>query len=645
MCGICGKLSWKTPPDEDLIRRMSSKLIHRGPDASGIFLDGPIGLGHRRLSIIDTSVSGNQPLKDFGKQCVIIFNGEIYNYLELRKELIQYGFHFATDTDTEVILNSYLRWGTDCITKFNGMFAFALWDTRKKILFIGRDRLGKKPLFYMKLPDGGIIFASEIKALLEDPALSSFSINPFAVSQYLSLNYVLSSQCIVKGVEKLDAACFMTVDEKGVSKKKYWFIEDYFKEKHKYSSESEASEYLNDLLVDSVERRMISDVPLGAFLSGGIDSSCIVAAMSRIGSPDRTCTFSIGFHEKTYSELPEARQVASLLKVIHRDKIVDADMAALLPHIVYYADEPFADTSMIPMFFLSQFTRNHVTVSLSGDGSDEIFAGYETYVADKIQYYSRILPSPLVKLGGYLSNRFLPVTYDKVSADYKIRQFFKGVNLAPWQAHYSWREIFSEDEKRMIFAPSLRQATSGYEPFVEFRDYASHVEQCNYIDQAQYVDLKTWLVDDILVKVDRTTMAHSLEARAPFLDHRIVEFAASLPVDMKLKGFDKKYILKKAQSRYLPNEVLYRKKRGFNSPISHWINSTLEKYVSRYVSSSDNPLSDIIDTKILGTLVDEHRNLTRDNSLKIFSLINFGLWLDVFVNKMELPQIQNGKIL
>lgn len=624
MCGICGKLSWDNPPDTALIKRMNDRLVHRGPDAEGIHIAGPLGLGHRRLSIIDLSAAGNQPMSDHTGQYWIVFNGEIYNFQELRDELLKLGAHFRTRTDTEVILEAYKQWGTQCLERFNGMFAFALWDGRAQQLMLARDRLGEKPLYYYALPDGGIIFASELKALRADPAVPD-QINIKALSHYLSLNYTLTAESILQGVKKLEAAHYMMVERgKPVRATRYWDLAAHFHNKRHFRSEAEAAEALSALIEDAVKLRMIADVPLGAFLSGGIDSSTIVAAMCRLRAPSENHTFSIGFREKSYSELPEARFVADYLKVSHHEKIVDADMAALLPRIVWHADEPFADTSMIPMYFLAEQARQLVTVCLSGDGADEIFAGYETYTADKIHNFTRRLPAWVVKMTERSVNTLVPVSFDKVSLDYKLRQFLKGQAFEPIRAHYSWRTIFSEEEKRALL-PDYRAQLSEADPFEYFRKYHQEVAGCHYIDQAMYVDIKTWLVDDILLKVDRSTMAHSLEARVPMLDHRLVEFAASLPVELKLKGFEKKYLLKKAQQGYLPDMTLRRRKRGFNAPVSHWLYTTLGNFCAKLTVPGTNGWA-AFNSEFINSLYQAHEGRRQDNSLKLLSLINYHLW-------------------
>jgi len=604
---------------------MNDRLVHRGPDAEGIVTRGPATLASRRLSIIDVSDAANQPMSDHTGHFWIVFNGEIYNFLELRKELATHGSRFQTQSDTEVILEAYKRWDVDCLQRLNGMFAFALWDEDRQRLFLARDRAGEKPLYYQWLPDGGLIFASELQALRVHPAVSR-RINPTALGHYLSLNYTLTSACIIEGVQKLPAAHYLLVEEgRSALPARYWDLAAHFRDKQRYRSEVEAAEALAALLEDSVRLRLISDVPLGAFLSGGIDSSTIVAAMNRLRPPGANETFSIGFVEDTYDELPEARAAARFLGVHHHEKIVDADMAAALPRIVAAVDEPFADTSIIPFYFLAQFAREKVTVSLSGDGSDEIFAGYETYPADKLLRATQWVPLWLTSGMRRVADALLPVSFDNVSFDYRVRKFLRGYPLGPQRAHYFWRVIFTDDAKRQLVRPEWRDAIAECDPFLDFQAYGREVADCHYLDQALYVDIKTWLVDDILVKVDRATMAHSLEARAPYLDHRLIEFAASLPVEWKLRRLRKKHLLKESQRPHLPGSVIDRRKHGFNTPVSHWFNGAMADLAK--MVTYDDVLMEWFDRDAIDMLWRNHRARTEDNGLKLFGLTCLGLWL------------------
>ena len=466
-----------------------------------------------------------------------------------------------------------------------------------------------------------------MKALCEDPFVSR-KINARALSQYLSLNYVLSNDSIFDGVKKLPAANYLIVGKSCQTKPIcYWDLASHFRNKTDIRSEAEATQALRALLDDSVRLRLASDVPLGAFLSGGIDSSAIVASMCQAGDRQSVFSFSMGFREKTFSELHEARKVADALGVFHRGSFATPDTANLLAKMVYYADEPFADTSIIPMYLLAEFSRKYVTVCLSGDGGDEIFAGYETYTADRIHHLTKWLPTS-VSLGLLRAvNRAWPVSFNKISADYKVRKFLQGHSYKPTMAHYHWRTIFSEEEKRTLLRPALRDAVLEEDPFGHFEAYFAEVADCHYLDQGMYVDIKTWLVDDILLKVDRATMAHALEARAPFLDYRLVEFAASLPVHWKMNGFEKKYLLKRSQHNRLPDFVLKRKKQGFNAPVSYWLNSSLRDQYKSFTMSNQQPF---FEPSFVEELWRQHEQKERDNNLRLFGIINFLLWAEQF---------------
>ncbi len=625
MCGIAGELNRSPPPDGDSVRAMAAVLTHRGPDAEGFWSSGPIALAHRRLSVIDTSDASNQPLLDGSRRFAIVFNGEIYNYRSIREELTRLGAGFRTKGDTEVILEAYKAWGVEALTRLNGMFALALWDSTRQSLLLARDRLGKKPLYYSRLANGGLVFASDLRAISRHPGVSA-EIDPAALSEFLSLNYNQTDSCILAGVERLPPATYLEArPTSDLHRSRYWDLARHFREKRRFAREEEAAEELDSLLADAVRLRMISDVPLGGFLSGGVDSSTIVESMQRQLRSERVRTFSVGFQEASYNELGKARRVAGALGVEHRDQIVDIDMVDWFPDIVRQVGEPFADTSVVPFFFLARHARKHVTVCLSGDGADEIFAGYETYVADRLHRYLSRFPATLSRAASRLVERFVPATFDKVSFDYKLRQFLRGLVLDAGRAHHSWREIFTVEEKRELLRPEYRDLAE-HDGFSADRRHLQEVADCHYLDRAMYVDIKTWLVDDILVKVDRATMAHSLEARAPFLDHRIVELAASLPIALKLRGTTKKYLLKRTARGRLPRDILDQRKQGFNAPVSHWL---LDQRFADLVDAavSRGPLSEYISPSAVSRLWREHHSRTRDNGLKLFGLACLGTWM------------------
>jgi len=608
---------------------MNDSMSHRGPDASSIAINGPLILGHRRLSIIDLSKSANQPMSDNAGN-LIAFNGEIYNFRELRRELADENNLFRTQSDTEVILAAYRRWGLECLTRLNGMFAFAIWDSKLQRLMLARDRMGEKPLFYAEDGFGGFIFASDLNALRAHPSIVS-RIDPKAMGQFLALNYTLTDSCLLEGVQKLPPASFAVIERgRKPQVKRYWDLAQFFHLKRN-GNIANATEELGALIQDAVRMRMIADVPLGAFLSGGVDSSTISAAMARIVGPDLVQTFSIGFLEKGFSELDDARATASFLGTDHNDQIVDSGMAESLTQILSFFDEPMADTSIIPLYYLAQFSRDKVTVSLSGDGCDEILAGYETYSADKARNLTRWLPRSLTHGAAFMVEKLWPNTYGKVPIEYKLKKFLQGHHLDSDRAHYFWRTIFQEGELFNLLHPEKRKSVLQIDPFNSFAGFAAEVADCHYLDRAMYVDIKTWLPDDILVKLDRASMAHSLECRAPFMDHRLVEFCASLPVQWKMNGFRKKHLLKESQKLHLPREVLFRKKKGFNAPIGHWLKGLPGESLRSITTTGQmeewfNPIA-------VKKLWDDHLSNRADNGYKLFGLVCLGVWMSKVIPK------------
>lgn len=628
MCGICGKINYSSRADvaPDEIRRMNDVLIHRGPDDEGYHIKGHVGLGHRRLSIIDLSPAGHQPMANEDETVWVTYNGEIYNFLEIREELIRKGHKFKSRTDSEVIVHAYEEYGDRCVEKFNGMFAFAVWDEKKDRLFVARDRLGIKPLFYFN-NGKTLLFASEVKALLSSGIVER-NIDYCALSDYLSLGYILAPKSIIKSVKKLHPGHYLVLENGHIKIKKYWNLSEHFLNRDSVSSEKGFIEGLEHHLQKAVSRRMLSDVPLGSFLSGGLDSSAITSFMAR-SSRGRISSFSIGFDEASYDETPYAKEVADYLKTDHHVKTISPDINSIVEDLIWYNDEPLGDTSTVPMYYLCEMTRKKVTVALSGDGADENFAGYETYLADLMHSYYKRMPgfvrNSVIKKLAYK----IPPTTGKVSLDYKIKQFVAGGDFEEERAHYWWRVIFSDDEKRELLSEDVLDQIKGYDPFDTFKEYYRDVEGLDFLSRSLYVDINTWMVDDILVKVDRTSMAHSLEVRVPFLDHELVEYVASMPPEMKLKSFRKKHLLKKVMDKKLPDKILHRKKAGFNSPVSVWFKNELKQEID----DSLNPLSDsgLFNGEKLVTIFNEHCDGKRDNGLKLWGLYNFALWKKKFL--------------
>ncbi|MBF0486711.1 MAG: asparagine synthase (glutamine-hydrolyzing) [Nitrospirae bacterium] len=576
MCAIAGKLKWDNPRvSDESVRRMCAAMAHRGPDDEGVVSLNNIVLGHRRLSIIDLSQNARQPMRTPDNRYHIVYNGEVYNFKAIRKELEGTGEIFRTSSDTEVVLHAYARWGADCLSRFNGMFALAIWDMKRRELFLARDRFGKKPLYYYSDTGKAFIFASELTALQKDMAVPTV-ISPEGLNCYLALGYILSPLTIFENISKLESASYMLVSESGVKKVRYWDYAAEFRNKT-VEKEQDIARNVLALLEDSVRMRMVSDVPVGAFLSGGIDSSSIVSIMKKYHD-NILHTFSIGFNIPSYDESIDAEKVANWLNTTHHKKVCAIESDDILDSAVEVYGEPFSDTSLVPMVELSKLASTQVKVVLSGDGADELFAGYITYTADKM--YRLLSPVPhVVKEIMYKLNRPIErlITKDaaktKLSWHYKRKQFLNGIMGSPEQAHYSWRLIHTAQEREEIMGVHHRQLIHDTDPFHRFKRHYDNVQGLHWLDRSLYVDAMTWLPDDILVKVDRASMSSGLEARCPYLDVNLASYAAQIPAGYKMRGLRKKYILKQALRGTLPEFILNKKKSGFNSPVGAWIGS------------------------------------------------------------------------
>ncbi|MEO8665029.1 MAG: asparagine synthase (glutamine-hydrolyzing) [Ignavibacteria bacterium] len=598
MCGIAGKTDWNNSDVSigDTVRAMNSRLFHRGPDNEGFIKLEEICLAHRRLAIIDLSPNGNQPMSTADGRYVCVYNGEVYNFREIKKELEKFNINFKSNSDTEVILYAYERFGTDCFKKFNGMFAIAIWDTVKRELILARDRFGKKPLYYYFDKNKNVAFASELTALLEDKTIPR-KISYEAVNCYLALGYILSPLSIYENVFKLEPATYLKISDKGKAEKvQYWDYSDTFRTKTK-DSVSEIENKILYLLEESVKRRMISDVPVGAFLSGGVDSSSIVALMKKFHKGELH-TFSVGFNEKSYNELPDADRFAEYIGTKHHGLICEVSEGKdFINKAIEAYDEPFADNSLIPMIEVSKLASEYVTVVLSGDGADEIFAGYITYKADKYYNYAKPIPRSLKKFLIGLSES--GSNGKKLNWKYKQKQFLNGTLYSPEKAHYLWRQYFSPEERIEILGNNFKELVYDTDPYYIFEKFYDKVKDLKTLDRNLYVDGMTWLPDDILVKVDRATMFSSIESRSPYLDPELVSYASSLPPELKMKGTQAKYILKRSLKKILPGFVLDKKKSGFNAPVGSWIGTkdndefkTFNKYVY------DRKLSDATDQAV-----------------------------------------------
>jgi len=633
MCGIAGIVDITCSPERELIENMNRIMAHRGPDGEGYHLDGPVALGHRRLSIIDLS-GGAQPLSNEDGTVWITFNGEVYNFQQLREELKAKGHRFATRSDTETMVHAYEEYGAACVERFRGMFAFAIWDARKGELFAARDRLGKKPLYYWC--DGKrFLFASEIKSLLQDPRVKR-EIDPKALADYLTYHYIPFPGTIFKGISKLEPGHTLTLRSKSapqggaasgaaagrleVEVQRYWDV-SYAPDDS--ISEADWVEALREKLREAVRIRLISEVPLGAFLSGGIDSSTVVALMSQVQSAP-VKTFSIGFQEEDFSEVRYARQVAGLFGTEHHEFLVEPDAVDVLPRLAWEFDEPFADASALPTYYLSKLAREHVTVILSGDGGDETFAGYRRYGwAQDMGRYDWI-PTPVKKLLFGLPARIMP---DGLKGKGTLNHLSRGAF-----ERYAGLNTFGEHPYlERLLSPEL-QAGIGAEYSGGLPDYsamARFYHSCSsqeYLTRIQYVDTKLYLSEDILTKVDRASMLCSLETRAPLLDHEVVELAARMPSTLKLKGGETKYILKKAMEGILPQEILYRKKMGFGVPLVHWFKKDLTEYAHDLLLSSEARQRGIFNSGYVESVLAQHQRGGRDLSARIWALLFFEQW-------------------
>jgi asparagine synthase (glutamine-hydrolysing) len=621
MCGIAGKfvLGHGERIPADLMTRMCNTLAHRGPDDEGYYINGPIGLGHRRLSIIDLA-SGHQPISNEDETVWVVFNGEIYNYVELRRQLIEKGHRFRTSTDTEVIVHLYEEMGEAFVTQLRGMFAIALWDQRLQRLLLARDRVGKKPLYYAYNPGRGISFGSEIKAILEDPDVGR-DLDLQGLDAYLTLLYVPAPLTIFKNVQKLEAGHLLVCTRDKVTVKQYW---DLVYPSEILDDEEACLEQLRSVLREAVNIRLRSDVPLGAFLSGGVDSSAIVAFMAeQLDRPVLTC--SVGFQEQDHNELPYARDVARRLGCDHREQIIEPMVKDLIPRLVHFFDEPFGDSSSIPTYYVSQMARQHVTVALSGDGGDEIFAGYSRHYLHALEGRLRgLLGSAGVKAVTRLESVLPPMKGKNT-----LRKLAMNPDMACAWKHCGF--LFTPLEKASLYSEGLAEQCRHFDPTERFRQLYNQCSASNPLDKALYVDIKTYLTDDILVKVDRMSMAHALEVRAPLLDHKFLEFTAALPPSMKLKGRQTKFLLRRLLEGKVPDEVLTRKKHGFTMPLAEWLREPLREMAEDCLLSTKAAQRGFFNPGFVGELWGRHVR-GEDFSHHVWMLMMFELWHREYVD-------------
>lgn len=632
MCGICGKLNFeKKEVEEELIQRMASTLYHRGPDDEGIYVKGSIGLGHRRLSIIDLSPAGHQPMSNEDQTVWITFNGEVYNFLDLKDGLVNKGHIFRSNSDTEVILHLYEEEGPECVTQLRGMFAFAIWDDRRKTLFLARDRVGKKPLFYY-LDHRCLIFASEIKAILQDPLVEKRP-DFTAIHHYLTYQSVPSPLSAFEGVRKLPPAHYLICRDGKVDIRSYWKL--VYTPKFSVETPAEERELeakLLEKLREAVKIRLISDVPLGAFLSGGMDSSVVVALMSEV-MKEPVRTFSIGFYEEAYDELGYARRVADRFRTDHTEFQVRPNALDVLPKLVWHYNEPFADPSAIPSYYVSKLAREHVTVALNGDGGDESFAGYERYLANELAMQFERIPGFLKKRIFPAIATYLPTSQDPNGFFWRLKRFSQVLSLSPEIRNVNWLCHFNQEMKAGLYTEDFKSKTKEVDSFGIILDRYAQAEADNFTDRTLYADVTLYLPDVLLVKMDIASMANSLEARSPFLDHKFMEFVARVPAHLKLFRGKTKIILKNIFKDILPRKILERRKMGFGVPLDQWFRNELKEMTYDMLLGKKCIERGYFNKKFIHQILDEHTSGKWNWQYHIYNLLILELWHEIFIDK------------
>lgn len=625
MCGIAGFTRFKNNfGSVDDLKAMGQAIYHRGPDAGGEFLSDGVGLCHRRLSIIDLSAAGHQPMESANKQSVIAFNGEIYNFLELKQDLIQKGYNFKSETDTEVLLALYDEYGTKMLDFINGMFAFAIWDHKQESLFIARDRMGKKPLYYY-VQDGDIYFASELKALLALNIVPK-TLRLDAVHDFFAYQYIPDPKTIFENVFKLEPGHSLVINNNDMVINKYWDLS--------FSNQSDLNEdalksQLNNFADKATAARMLSDVPLGAFLSGGVDSSGIVALMAKNSStPVTTC--SIGFDDKKFNETEFAKIVADQYQTDHHEFTVKDNVSDNLVNISKYFDEPFADPSLVPTYFVSKLAKEKVTVAIAGDGGDEIFAGYSKYSIDDIENKLR------QKVPGWLRRSVFPAL-SSIAKSINLKPFKKAgsllhsLSLEPAMGFYITNSMISDEHWNSLVKSEVSQKLGSYHPSTLTLEKYNEADGPDHLSKILYTDIKTYLPGGILVKVDRMSMANSLEVRAPLLDYELVEFAASVPSHLKFNNGEKKYLLKEAFKNSLPESILYRKKMGFSVPLATWLREDLKELCIKKLVKEPKGLVKVFKQEQINKYWTQHLKGSHDHSNMIWSMLIFQLWWDNYM--------------
>jgi len=625
VCGIAGIVrSDGAPVDRELLERMNEAIRHRGPDDDGYYFSDGVGLAMRRLSIIDLK-SGHQPIHNHDRTAWIVFNGEIYNYRELREQLEKLGHKFYTDSDTEAIVHAYDQYGADCPKYLRGMFAFAIWDERTKSLFLARDRVGKKPLLYAEL-NGELVFGSEFNALLQHAGISR-DVDFEAIHHYLSFICVPAPLTAYRAIRKLEPGHSLLWRNGEIKIERYWQL-DFSKKLN--IGEEEAGERVVELLREAVRIRLMSEVPLGAFLSGGVDSSAVVALMAQESS-EQVKTFSIGFDEQDFSELHHARRVAEHVGADHHEFIVRPDAMEILPTLVEHYGEPFADSSAIPSYYVSKETRAYVTVALNGDGGDECFAGYDRYAAMSLAQKYAILPGALRR--GVVANvvNALPGG-ERQGPVRKAKRFVASASLSPVDRYLRWISAFDEEAKHNLYSDSFRHETAGFRTAGIIAPWFAKANGAGIVDASLLTDTMTYLPNDLLVKMDIASMSVSLEARSPFLDHHLMEFAASLPEKLKLRRLTKKYLLKRVLKQLVPAENLNRSKMGFGVPIGHWFRGAMQPFLRETLLSDKALARGLFKPEMVLQIINQHVEGRIDHSHRLWSLLMLELWFQRFID-------------
>ena len=626
MCGIVGIVRNDGKSiDEELLTRMNNAIRHRGPDDDGFYVNGSVGLGMRRLAIIDLK-GGAQPIHNQDRSSWIVFNGEIYNYLELREKLEKLGHTFYTNSDTEAIVHAYDQFGADCPKHLRGMFAFAIWNERTQELFLARDRVGKKPLLYAHI-NGQLIFGSEFSALLLHPDVSR-DIQPEALDYYLSFMCIPAPLTAYRAIRKLEPGHWLRWRHGEIELQRYW-QPDFTKKVD--LSEEEAGERTVEILRDAVRVRLMSEVPLGAFLSGGIDSSAVVALMSQESS-ERVKTFSIGFDEQDFSELHHARRIAEHVGAEHHEFIVRPDALEVLPTLVEHYGEPYADSSAVPTYYVAKETRKHVTVALNGDGGDESFAGYERYIAMGLTEKYRRVPSFLRESVIKETVNLIPSSPLKRSRVKSAKRLLDAVALPRVDRYARWVSVFNDQTKQPLYSDHFREQTQAADATGILAEWFKRANGIGVVDAMLLTDQMTYLPNDLLVKVDIATMAVSLEARSPFLDHHVIEFAASLPQNLKLRRLTSKYLLKKVLRKLLPSENLERRKMGFGVPVGHWFRGKMQPFLREVLLSEKALRRGLFQPEAVRQLIELHVRGERDYSQQLWTLLMLELWFNRFID-------------